>query len=138
MADARWLLLIHQLPARPLYLRAKVKRRLDQAGAVALKNSVYALLSSADGVCFAAISPEVAAARGDAFVCEADFVGAHAEAALVASFHRARSAEYEALAAGLRADASPYRRDVLSVGSLRLAVARGRRRLVRIQTIDFF
>jgi len=138
MSDARWRLLIHQLPARPLYLRAKVKRRLDRAGAVAVKNSVYALPRSADEGRFAAIAAEVTAARGEAFVCEADFVGADSEGALVASFHRARAAEYEALAAGLRADASAYRRDVLSVGSLRLAVARGRRRLVRIRTIDFF
>jgi DNA-binding transcriptional regulator PaaX len=40
VGDARWLLLIHQLPQRPLYLRARVKRELDRAGAVALKNSV--------------------------------------------------------------------------------------------------
>ena len=39
----RWLLLIHQLPPRPLYLRAQVRRRLNQVGALPLKNSVYVL-----------------------------------------------------------------------------------------------
>ena len=138
MSEARWLLLIHQLPARPLYLRAKVKRRLDRAGAVALKNSVYALPRSADAGQLAAIAAEVTGSRGEAFVCEADFVGVGGEAALVASFRRSRAADYEKLVAGLRAAASAFRRDALSLGSLRLSAARARQRLVRVQEIDFF
>ena len=39
----RWLLLIHQLPAKPAYLRVKMWRRLQGLGAVAVKNAVYAL-----------------------------------------------------------------------------------------------
>ena len=42
----RWLLLIHQLPAKPAYLRVKVWRRLQTLGAVAVKNAVYALPAS--------------------------------------------------------------------------------------------
>ena len=42
----RWLLLIHQLPAKPAYLRVKVWRRLQALGAVAVKNAVYALPAS--------------------------------------------------------------------------------------------
>ena len=38
-----WLLLIHQIPPKPGYLRVKVWRRLQALGAVAIKNSVYAL-----------------------------------------------------------------------------------------------
>ncbi|MEI9889948.1 MAG: hypothetical protein WDN45_04280 [Caulobacteraceae bacterium] len=38
-----WLLLIHQLPAKPAYLRVKAWRRMQALGAVALKGSVYAL-----------------------------------------------------------------------------------------------
>jgi hypothetical protein len=40
---SRWLLLIHQLPAKPAYLRVKVWRRLQALGAVTMKNSVYVL-----------------------------------------------------------------------------------------------
>src|SRR5207247_5727636 len=36
-----WLLLVHQLPPRPSNLRVKTWRRLQDLGAVALKNSVY-------------------------------------------------------------------------------------------------
>jgi hypothetical protein len=39
----RWLLLIHQLPAKPAYFRVKVWRRLQALGAVTVKNAVYAL-----------------------------------------------------------------------------------------------
>jgi hypothetical protein len=38
-----WLLLIHQLPAKPAYLRVKIWRRLQNLGAVAVKNAVHAL-----------------------------------------------------------------------------------------------
>src|SRR5689334_1093752 len=40
---ARWLLLIHQLPPKPDYIRVKVRRRLRRLGAVALKHTVYLL-----------------------------------------------------------------------------------------------
>ena len=39
----RWYLLIHQLPPKPLYLRAKIRQRLIGVGAIALKKSVYVL-----------------------------------------------------------------------------------------------
>src|SRR5262245_48491360 len=39
----RWLLLIHQIPPKPDYFRVKVRRRLYQLGAIAIKNSVYVL-----------------------------------------------------------------------------------------------
>ena len=42
-ATPRWLLLIHQIPPKPAYLRVKVGRRLQGLGAVPVKNSVYVL-----------------------------------------------------------------------------------------------
>src|SRR5204863_7692422 len=39
----RWLILVHRIPPRPLYLRAKMRRRLADVGAVAVKNAVYLL-----------------------------------------------------------------------------------------------
>lgn len=39
----RWLLLIHQIPPKPDYLRVKIGRRLQRVGAVPIKNSVYVL-----------------------------------------------------------------------------------------------
>ena len=71
-----WLLLIHQLPPRPLYLRAQVRRRLAQVGALALKNSVYVLPGTAD--CLEDlqwIAQEAIAGGGEAIVCRTEFVG---------------------------------------------------------------
>jgi hypothetical protein len=71
-----WLLLIHQLPPRPLYLRAQVRRRLAQVGAMPLKNSVYVLPGTAG--CLEDlqwIAQEAIAGGGEAVVCRAEFVG---------------------------------------------------------------
>jgi hypothetical protein len=38
-----WLLLIHQIPPQPSYFRVKIWRRLQQIGAVAVKQSVYVM-----------------------------------------------------------------------------------------------
>jgi hypothetical protein len=82
-AGAGWLLLIHQLPPRPLYLRAQVRRRLAQVGAVALKNSVYVLPGSAECLeDFQWIAQEAIAGGGEAMVCRAQFVGAPNDAEL--------------------------------------------------------
>ena len=45
-----WLLLIHQLPSKPDYLRVKTWRRLQRIGAVAIKSSVYALPRSEQAI----------------------------------------------------------------------------------------
>src|SRR6185503_14872048 len=39
----RWLILVHQLPPLPSNLRVRTWRRLQQLGAVAVKQSVYVL-----------------------------------------------------------------------------------------------
>ena len=46
----RWLLFIHQLPPKPDYLRVKTRRRLRRLGAVAVKQTVYALPSTSEGL----------------------------------------------------------------------------------------
>ena len=73
--DARWLLLIHQIPPKPSYLRVKVGRRLQGLGAVAVKNSVYVLPRSEQALeDFQWVRREIVAGGGDASVCEARFV----------------------------------------------------------------
>jgi hypothetical protein len=42
-AVVSWLLLVHQLPPKPAYLRVKIWRRLQGLGAISVKNSVYVL-----------------------------------------------------------------------------------------------
>ena len=73
--EARWVLLIHQLPPKPDYLRVKVRRRLKQLGAVALKNTVYALPNTDESLeDFTWLLLEIEADGGSAMLCEATFV----------------------------------------------------------------
>ena len=88
-----WLLLVHQLPPLPLYLRAKIRQRLAKVGAVALKNSVYALPDTEDTrEDFTWIAQEARAGGGDAFVGAATFVEGVSQTNLMARFRRERGA----------------------------------------------
>jgi hypothetical protein len=74
-AQARWLLLIHQLPPKPDYLRVKMRRRLSRMGAALLKSTVYVLPNGAEALeDFTWLAREIHAAGGSAMVCEARFV----------------------------------------------------------------
>jgi hypothetical protein len=70
-----WLLLIHQLPPKPDYLRVKVRRRLQKIGAVPLKSSVYVLRNTDDAIeDFIWLTREIEADGGSAMLCEAAFI----------------------------------------------------------------
>src|ERR671931_1015724 len=71
----RWLLLIHQLPPKPDYLRVKVRRRLKRIGAIPIKQTVYALPSSAEAMeDLQWLRQEIEAEGGSAVIAEAAFV----------------------------------------------------------------
>ncbi|MDB4881337.1 MAG: hypothetical protein JWL95_103 [Gemmatimonadetes bacterium] len=70
-----WLLLIHQLPPKPDYLRVKIRRRLRGLGAVGLKNTVYALPNSEEALeDFTWLIREIEGSGGSAMLCEAEFL----------------------------------------------------------------
>ena len=72
----RWLLFIHQLPPKPDYLRVKIRRRLRKLGAVAIKQTVYALPSSEEALeDLQWLRREIEAEGGSAVIAEAEFVG---------------------------------------------------------------
>jgi len=72
----RWLLFIHQLPPKPDYLRVKIRRRLRKLGAVAIKQTVYALPSSEDALeDLQWLRREIEAEGGSAVIAEAEFIG---------------------------------------------------------------
>ena len=78
-----WYLLIHALPPSPPYLRAKVRSRLRDAGAVALKDAVYALPARGGAAeALRGIAGEAAAGGGRAYVCEARFLDPETDALL--------------------------------------------------------
>src|SRR5262245_41985067 len=68
----RWLLLLHQIPAKPDYLRVKVWRRMQRIGGIALKNAAWVLPASEAAVeDFQWLIREIQADGGDAVLCEA-------------------------------------------------------------------
>jgi hypothetical protein len=71
----RWLLFIHQLPPKPDYLRVKTRRRLRRIGAVAIKQTVYALPSSDESLeDLQWLRQEIAAEGGSAVIVEGQLV----------------------------------------------------------------
>src|SRR5215471_843155 len=94
----RWLLLVHQLPASPAYLRVKVWRRLQRIGAVGLRGAVYVLPAGEQTLeDFQWLAREIRSAGGEATLCEASFVEGAADGEVEAMFRAARDADYAAL-----------------------------------------
>jgi hypothetical protein len=123
----RWWMLIHQLPPRPLYLRAQVRNSLARIGAVAVKNAVYVLPRTED--CLAGLREVAAralAGGGEAFLCETHFLDRAVEEALVRESRAARDEDYEDLSHSLARAGD------------QAAIERGRRRFEKIARIDFF
>ena len=134
----RWLILVHRIPPRPLYLRAKMRQRLASAGAIAVKNSVYLLPHGAEALeDLQWIAQEIEAGGGDAHLFEGNFVEGVANDAAVAQFRETRNADYDALAADAHA-AMKAARSAAAVAELAASHARLVRRLDEIRRIDFF
>lgn len=137
----KWLLLIHQMPPKPDSLRVKIWRRLQQVGAVAVKQSVYILpLSDQAREDFAWILKEIVAGGGDASISEARFMEGLNDDQIVTYFQNARKADYEKIineAAELRAG-MPEIHDASDSAPVKQQLARLQRGMKEIQAIDFF
>jgi hypothetical protein len=142
-AAARWLLLIHQLPAKPAYVRVKLWRRLAEIGAVAIKNAVHALPAGDQAQeDFEWLLREVAAAGGEALICEARFIDGLSDAEVRALFDAARDADYDELAKEIRPVAEQLGgralRAVDDRTGLQAQLKRWRKRFEEILALDFF
>ncbi|MGE0553820.1 MAG: chromate resistance protein ChrB domain-containing protein [Gemmatimonadales bacterium] len=96
---ASWLMLIHQIPPKPDYLRVKVRRRLQQLGAIAVKSTVYVLPNTDDALeDFQWLRREIRADGGEAMLFDAEAIEGISAAGLEARFRAERDAEYQAIA----------------------------------------
>jgi len=142
-AAPRWLLFVHQLPATPSNLRVRTWRRLQQIGALPVKQAVYALPDSpAAREDFEWLRSEVKGSGGDATVFVADAVDRWTTDALVDEFRRARQQAYATLAADVeqaldRATVKRRPRGTRAPAVGRLADG-FRERLTALERIDFF
>lgn len=127
-----WLLLIHQIPAKPSYLRVKVWRRLQVIGAVPVKNAVHALPAGDTSVAvFRELVDEIVRGGGEAFVGATQLIEGLTDADLRALFDAARDADYDELAQEARTLLAADEVSATDVGRLR-------RRRGDIAAIDFF
>ena len=148
---ARWLLLIHQIPPKPDYLRVKIGRRLQRVGAVAIKNSVYALPANpASREDFHWIMREIEADGGSAFISDASLSDGLTDAAVRARFDASRNAEYREILANAKSlmkaargtgarNGEAGRRDTpATAAALDRELAKLRRRHEAAISVDFF
>ena len=137
-----WLLLIHQLPPEPAYLRVKVWRQLQSLGAVSLKNSVYALPSRDDTrEDFQWLLRTIVAEGGEATLVEARIVDGFTDQELEAMFQTARDADYQVIADEARVIAASLdkpKRGKDPMPEAQNAVRRLRKRLTATFALDFF
>jgi len=127
---ARWLLLVHQIPPKPDYLRVKIWRRLQRVGAVAIKSSVYALPpGEARLEDLQWVMREVVEGGGDASIVEARFVDGLSDDQVRELFQGAREAEYAEL-----------EKELAGVGEEDASglLERARKKLAEVAARDFF
>lgn len=141
--EPRWLLLFHQIPPTPGYLRVKIGRRLARLGALGLKNAVYALPKSDAALeDLQWVLREIVEVGGEATLCEARLIEGLSDEEVKQRFRDARDEEYgevlkeaRQLAKGLPRVVSTDddRRARLEADTVRLE-----RRLEEIAAIDYF
>ena len=140
MSDVRlhkWVLLTHQIPPQPSGFRVKVWRKLQELGAIAVRNSVYVLPGSPEALeDFQWLRQEIADAGGDATVFTADAVSGAEDQEIVRAFQEARDRDYAAILEELhrleKACAKGAGR------SLSANLAKLSRRLEAVVAVDFF
>ncbi|MEO6162982.1 MAG: chromate resistance protein ChrB domain-containing protein [Candidatus Binatia bacterium] len=143
LLEVRWLLLIHQIPPKPGYLRVKIWRRLQRLGAVAVKNSVYVLPKNEQTQeDFQWVLREVVQAGGDASLCEARFVEGISDDGVEELFRSAREADYQSISKEARRIAATIttkrKIDDERKKQLALEVERLHKRIAEVAAIDFF
>lgn len=139
-----WLLLIHQIPAKPAYFRAKIWRRLQQLGAVAIKQSVYAMPRRDQALeDLTWIVKEIVDGGGEATMVEARFLEGLSDQQVIGLFQAARRSDYAKIdsEAGIlrnewRSQTGEAAADTLL--GFRSRLERLRRQFAEVARIDFF
>lgn len=93
--EAGWLLLLHQIPPNPPYFRAQVLRRLNQLGAMAIKNSAYVLPNNDETEeDFEWLRSEIVHDGGEAWLFRAELLGGLTNGEIRDAFRKLRAADY--------------------------------------------
>ena len=127
-----WLALLHQLPAKPPYLRVKIWRRLQAVGAVPLKNAVHVLPRSPEAeFAFRELLEKIIASGGEATLIEAQLLAGQSDADVRVLFDNARDADYDEIAQAAQR--------LLQTGPASGSdIAKLQKRLEEVGKLDFF
>ncbi len=95
-----WILLIHQLPPQPTNLRVRIWRKLNNLGAVAIKNSVYVLpFNEKTHEDFEWLKQEIKMDGGEATVFRAASIEGTGDQEIIDTFRRERDRDFSQVAA---------------------------------------
>lgn len=138
-----WLLLIHQIPAKPTYFRAKIWRRLQQIGAVPVKQAAYAMPRNDQAYeDLTWIVKEIVSGGGEAILLEARFQEGLDDTQVVNLFCEARRRDYEHIAIEVNDLLAGCRQNEAGLSSTLLEYKTGLAKLRKIfagvTAIDFF
>jgi len=134
MEDRRWLLLLHQIPPKPAYFRAKILRRLIQVGALPVKNSAYLLPDREDTLeDFEWICQEIKDQGGAAWLFRAETLAGMSSSQIEAAFQELRAPDYAELITLAR-----HLVQEASAGESSAARQRLAQLYERVKQIDFF
>ena len=120
-----WLLLLHQLPPTPPYLRAKILRRLKEIGALPLKKSAYLLPDGEEWLeDFHGLLKEIVSEDGEGWILRTEAIAGLTDVSIRDAFRQLRADDYRELLAEARGpDSDPKKL---------------RKRFEEVRAIDFF
>ena len=134
--EHRWLIFVHQLPSTPSNLRVRTWRRLQQIGALPIKQAVYVLPDTPPArEDFEWLKSEIEGAGGEASVFAADTVDAWSTDALIEEFRRTREASYSEVA---RQAGKLLKRPANAGPVPRRALQQIKERFAAVERVDFF
>jgi hypothetical protein len=141
--EGKWLLLIHQIPPKPGYLRVKIWRRLQALGAVAIKNSVYVIPKNEQTLeDFQWVLREIVQAGAEGSICTASFVEGLTDDQVEDLFRTARDADYGQITEEAKAvfDTAPPGAAMTEEdrSELEAALLRLKKRFSIVANLDFF
>jgi hypothetical protein len=100
---AEWLLFLHQIPPKPAYFRVKVLRRLNQLGALAIKNSAYLLPALAETLeDLQWLLREIRDGGGEAWILRSEMVAGETDESLRDTFRKLHATKWLQLSASSR------------------------------------
>jgi hypothetical protein len=135
-----WLLLLHQIPPSPPYLRAKILRRLKQAGALPLKKSAYLLPDTEEAIeDFQWLLKEIGSEKGEGWILRVEALAGLTDDSIRQAFRDLRSSDYRELLSEAQALAEQFRTgDGNGAPSPDSGWRKLRKRCEEVQKIDFF